>query len=74
MFRNQVRGAYGEKFVKACDTDLASLHPIIRDNINIIVPENGMKVERLIKLAEHEGMKYEPSEKNRAVSICEVKE
>ena len=57
---------YGKKFAK--ESDLTKINDTIRDNINLISPEIGAKIDRLMKLCRDEGVNYEPSEKYKLVN------
>lgn len=56
---------YGPKFAK--ESDETKIDDTIRDNVNIISPEIGAKIDRLMKLAREEGVNFEPSEKHKLV-------
>jgi len=65
---SQVGGVYGPKFLDELLTDPKSINDTIRENINLIMPEEGWKVSRLIEIATEEGVNYQPTEKSLAVS------
>ncbi len=62
--RQEIELMYGKEFIKASEADLDSINDVIRENINMIMPDLGMKIERLIKLAEEHNIEYHPSETN----------
>ena len=68
---NKISVACGKDFAKETETDEKCVHPVIRENINLISPEEGWKVERLIQLASEEGIQYQPSE--RAMTVLFVR-
>lgn len=53
----------GPEFVKQSETDEKCINETIRENINLIMPSEGWKVERLIQIARDEGVQYQPTEK-----------
>lgn len=60
----------GPGFVKQSHTDENCINETIRDNINLIMPEEGWKVERLIQIAKDEGIQYNPTERlNKVIYI-----
>ena len=65
--REQIKPLYGKKFVADAEKDNPHVHPTIRENINITSPDTGKAVDALINFAKEEGIKYEPSEKNKFV-------
>jgi len=63
----QICAFYGKEIAKKAETDASCVNEIIRNNINITMPDEGKKVERLIGFATEEGIKYHPSEKSLTV-------
>ena len=62
--RGQIEKRFGKEFVKASDSDLSNLNDVIKNNINMIMPEMGLKIKRLIELANESNVDYHPSETN----------
>jgi len=56
----------GKKFVAQTEKDEKCVHEVVRENINIITPEEGWKVERLMEIAREVNLPYNPSERNLA--------
>lgn len=65
----QVTAFYGKEFAKQAETDEKSINDTIRQNISIIMPEEGWKIARLIEIAREEGLPYTPTERGLAVSV-----
>ena len=65
--RKQILRVYGKEFVDASYSDLNNINEVIRDNINLIMPESGRKISRLVEIAKEEGIMYQPSEIYQAV-------
>eukprot|EP00826_Nyctotherus_ovalis_P059341 TRINITY_DN8243_c0_g1_i8.p1 TRINITY_DN8243_c0_g1~~TRINITY_DN8243_c0_g1_i8.p1 ORF type:complete len:135 (-),score=16.87 TRINITY_DN8243_c0_g1_i8:391-795(-) len=65
--RRQLSTLCGKEFVKKSETDEMCVNEIIRENINIVMPEEGWKVERLMQLAKDEGIQYSPTEMSNQV-------
>lgn len=60
----------GPEFVKQSHTDEKCINETVRDNINLIMAEEGWKVERLLQIAKNEGIQYIPTERlNRVTHI-----
>lgn len=57
----------GPEFTKQSETDERCINETIRENINLIMPEEGWKVDRLIKIAKDEGIQYCPTERCQTV-------
>lgn len=55
---------YGKDFVKKSETGEKYIHEIIKQNINLIIPEDGWKVVKLIEISKEIGIAYSPSEKS----------
>lgn len=53
---------YGKEFINASETDPHNVNETIRENINLIMPDNGRKVAHLIEIAKNSGIAYNPSE------------
>ena len=53
----------GKKFVAQTEKDDKCVHEVVRENINIITPEEGWKVERLMEIAREVNLPYSPSER-----------
>ena len=68
-FKAGAQKVYGDKTVQKLINDLANIHPVIRDNLKNIAPEEGMKVERLINLAKEENITFHISPAAQQV-IC----
>lgn len=66
--RRQITRVYGKEFVDASYSDLNNINEVIRDNINLIMPESGRKIGRLVEIAKEEGIMYQPSEIYQAVT------
>ncbi len=58
----EFRRVYGNPFVTAAETDPHNVNETIREDINLIMPESGWKVARLIEIAREEGITYQPTE------------
>eukprot|EP00826_Nyctotherus_ovalis_P060979 TRINITY_DN862_c0_g1_i1.p1 TRINITY_DN862_c0_g1~~TRINITY_DN862_c0_g1_i1.p1 ORF type:complete len:255 (+),score=53.84 TRINITY_DN862_c0_g1_i1:371-1135(+) len=54
----------GPEFVKQSQTDEKCVNETIRENINLILPEEGWRIEKLIQIAKEEGIQYTPTEKS----------
>jgi hypothetical protein len=54
----------GKKFVSQTKKDEKCVHEVVRENINMITPEEGWKVERLMEIAREINLPYTPSERN----------
>ena len=65
----QITSAYGKEFAKQSETDEKCINDTIRQNINLIMPEEGWKVARLLDIAKEEGINYTPTEKSNAVGF-----
>lgn len=65
--RRQIRRVYGKEFVDASESDLSNINEVIRENINLVMPETGRKISRLVDIAKEEGIMYQPSEIYQAV-------
>lgn len=59
----------GPEFVAQSETDEKCVHELIRQNTNLIMPEEGWKIERLIQIAREEGIQYTPSERYQKVVL-----
>jgi hypothetical protein len=57
----------GPEFVKQSEMDEKCINETIRENINLIMPEEGWKVERLLEIAKDEGIGYSPTERANQV-------
>lgn len=57
----------GPEFAKQSHTDEKCVNETIRDNINLILPEEGWKIEKLIQIAKEEGIQYSPTERSNQV-------
>lgn len=68
--KKQLTYLCGEKFASQSETDDKCIHEVIRDNINLIMPEEGQKVERLIQIAKDQGIQYIPTEASQNVKSC----
>ena len=64
----QISAFYGKEFAKQAETDEKSINDTIRQNISIIMPEEGWKIARLIEIAREEGLPYTPTERGLAVT------
>lgn len=51
----------GKEFVAQADEDKDTLNPVVRDNIDLRVPEDGEVVYRMRQLAKERNVAYEPS-------------
>lgn len=67
IVRAEIAKVYGKEFAQASESDPSNVNETIRENINVIMPESGRKVSRLLEIAADEGIKYVPSEKCNAV-------
>lgn len=65
--KRQIANVYGKKFIQDAEKDLTFVNETIRENITIIIPPEGMKVEKVIEVARKAGVMYMPSEKANAV-------
>ena len=65
----EIQRVYGKKFVKDSELDLGNVNEIVRNNINLIMPEEGRKVARIIEVAKKAGVMYAPSEKAKMVLL-----
>lgn len=65
--KGQIQRVYGKEFSDASETDLSNVNEVIRENINLIMPENGRKIARLVDIAKEEGILYQPAEIYQAV-------
>jgi len=63
----EIEKMFGKKFVK--DIDATKVNDTIRDNINIISPPLGAKLDKLKEIASKAGISYEISEKNKLVKF-----
>lgn len=54
----------GKKFASQTEKDEKCVHEVVRENINMITPEEGWKVERLMEIAREVNLPYTPSERN----------
>jgi len=59
----------GPEFVKKSEVDEECVNETIRENINIIIPEEGWRVKRLLEIAKEEGIQYSPTERASQV-LC----
>lgn len=64
---NEIQHYYGPEVAKKAETDPSLINETIRENINLIMPESGRKVDRIITIAKEEGIQFYPSEKSMAV-------
>ena len=64
---HQIASLYGKEFAKQSETDEKCINDTVRQNINLIMPEEGWKVARLLEIAREEGLMYSPTEKSLAV-------
>ena len=60
--RAQMEHVYGKEFVNASETDANNINETIRENINLIMPDNGRKVARLVEINKAQGGSYTPTE------------
>ena len=60
--RNQIIALYGREFAAAAETNPNSINETVRDNINLILPQPGRKVARIIQIAKDEGINYRPTD------------
>lgn len=65
--RQQLVCMCGKEFAAQAETDEKCIHEIIKENINLIMPEEGWKVERLIQIARDEGVQYTATERSQKV-------
>ena len=65
--RQQIIALYGPEFAHATEADANNINETIRENINLIMPETGRKVERLIDIAKEFGVNYVPTERSLKV-------
>ena len=65
----QIVSLYGKEFAKQAEMDPKSINDTIRENINLVMPEEGWKVARLMELAREEGLQYTPTEKSLIVTM-----
>lgn len=65
--RAEFRRVYGNPFVTAAETDYHNINDTIRQSINLIMPENGWKVARIMELARSEGIQYHPTARSYKV-------
>jgi len=73
---HQVTVLYGKEFAKQSETDEKCINEVVRENINLIMPEEGWKAQRLIEIAKEENIKYEPTPKlkNAYMKYMEAKQ
>lgn len=65
--REQLTHLCGEEFVRQSEKDDKCIHEVIKENINLIMPEEGRKVERILQIAKEEGIQYIPTENSQKV-------
>eukprot|EP00826_Nyctotherus_ovalis_P051732 TRINITY_DN647_c0_g1_i23.p1 TRINITY_DN647_c0_g1~~TRINITY_DN647_c0_g1_i23.p1 ORF type:complete len:448 (+),score=93.28 TRINITY_DN647_c0_g1_i23:122-1465(+) len=61
---NAIANICGKKFVSQTEKDEKCVHEVVRENINLITPEEGWKVERLMEIAREVNQPYTPNEKS----------
>eukprot|EP00826_Nyctotherus_ovalis_P009967 TRINITY_DN12644_c0_g2_i1.p1 TRINITY_DN12644_c0_g2~~TRINITY_DN12644_c0_g2_i1.p1 ORF type:complete len:181 (+),score=44.41 TRINITY_DN12644_c0_g2_i1:370-912(+) len=54
---------YGKKLASQVEKDKKHVHEMVRENMNLTVPEEGCKVQRLMEIAREVNQPYTPSEK-----------
>jgi hypothetical protein len=70
--RQQLSYMTGKEFEAQSYTDDKCIHEVIKENINLIMPEEGWKVERLIQIARDEGIQYIPTERSQKVAYLNI--
>jgi len=70
--RQQLSCITGKEFAAQSYTDDKCIHEVIKENINLIMPEEGWKVERLIQIARDEGVQYMPTERSQKVIYLNI--
>ena len=58
----------GDMMFHNVERDKKCIDEIIKENINLVIPEEGWKVNKLIEIAKDYGIKYNPSEKSITVN------
>lgn len=66
---SQIATVYGQEFVSKSDNDEAVVHEDILNNINPKEPEDWVKADKIIEIAQKEGAAYTPSEKINTVEF-----
>lgn len=66
---DQIAKLCGKDFVKKTENDEKCVHEVVRQNINLITPDEGWKVARLIEIAREVNQPYTPSERCLAVTL-----
>ena len=60
--RTEFQKVYGPEFIHASEADPNNINEIIRENINLIMPEKGRKIARLMEIAREENIQYHPTQ------------
>eukprot|EP00829_Urostomides_striatus_P002708 TRINITY_DN1298_c0_g1_i1.p1 TRINITY_DN1298_c0_g1~~TRINITY_DN1298_c0_g1_i1.p1 ORF type:complete len:223 (+),score=60.62 TRINITY_DN1298_c0_g1_i1:30-671(+) len=60
IVRKEIQRVYGVKFAKDAEIDLASINETVRENINLVMPEEGRKVEKIMDIVKKQGVMYQP--------------
>lgn len=68
IVKNEIRRVYGVKFARDAEIDFNSLNETVRENISLVMPEEGRKVEKLIEIAKKQGVMYQPSARAEEVT------
>ena len=66
---NQLNLLYGNEFIEKSEKDPSCIQEVIRENINLVIPDEGLKIERLMELAKELNVQYYPSEKSMMVIL-----
>lgn len=60
---SQIATLCGKKFADQTEKDEKCVHETVRQNINLITPDEGWKVERLMEIAKEVNQPYMPSDR-----------
>ena len=59
--RKQLTNLMGKEFIMQADEDKTIINPVVRDNIDFKVPEDGEVIYRMRQLAKERNIQYTPS-------------
>ena len=62
--RRQLGKMLGKEFVMKSDTDPSCINKVVQDKIDILVPEEGQVIKRLVELAHERNINYIPSQES----------
>lgn len=65
--RKMISPLFDKQFIKECDSNYDMLNPVVAQNIDIKIPEQGEVVLRLVNLAQERNIDYIPSAESLSV-------